>query len=91
MTIVTPPQQLIALTPTQLTEVCVQFASEMGWIGRPGGTEWYVRMKRHGDPEAFYLSMSAATKAAVRRAAVGNNTEIDSLREFRAAWEAANG
>lgn len=84
-------QQVLALTPSQLTEVCVQFASEMGWIGRPGGTDWYMRLKTHGDPEAFHASLDCAMRAAVHTAAGVNNTEVDALEKFKESWEAVNG
>lgn len=83
--------ELVALTPSQLTEVCVQFAAAMGWIGRPGGTDWYVRLKCHGDPEKFHSSLAAALRTAVERAAAESNTEVDSLHAFKHAWEAVNG
>ena len=84
-------QQVVALTPSQLTEVCVQFASEMGWIGRPGGTDWYMRLKTHGDPETFHASLDAAMRAAVQTASGENNTDLDALEEFKESWEAVNG
>jgi hypothetical protein len=84
-------RELVALTPSQLTEVCVQFAAEMGWIGRPGGTDWYVRLKCHGDAEAFHTSLAAAMHLAVHKAAGENNTEVDSLRQFKHTWESVNG
>jgi hypothetical protein len=84
-------QEIIALTPSQLAEVCVQFASEMAWIGRPGGTDWYVRMKCEGSPEVFHDTIMTAMCAALQRAASQNNTELGSLREFKHEWETANG
>ena len=87
----TVSRELVALTPTQLTEVCVQFAAQMGWIGRPGGTDWYVRLKCHGDPERFHKCLATALSAAVHEAAVKSHTDIDSLWEFKEEWESVNG
>jgi len=84
-------KELVALTPTQLTEVCVQFAAEMGWIGRPGGTDWYVRLKCHGDPETFHACLAAALSTALSEAAAKNHTDVESLCDFKEAWESING
>ena len=41
-------QELITLTPEQLTEVCVRFAIFMGWTYAPGSLEWVLKVKRTG-------------------------------------------
>ena len=41
-------QELITLTPEQLTEVCVRFAIFMGWTYAPGSLEWVLEVKRTG-------------------------------------------
>jgi len=41
-------QELITLTPEQLTEVCVRFAIFMGWTYAPGSLEWVLEVKRVG-------------------------------------------
>lgn len=41
-------QELITLTPEQLTEVCVRFGIFMGWTPGPGSLEWVLEVKRVG-------------------------------------------
>jgi len=41
-------QELITLTPEQLTEVCVRLAILMGWTTAPGSLEWVLAVKRTG-------------------------------------------
>jgi hypothetical protein len=40
--------RVIALTPEQLTEVCVRFAMFMGWTEGPGSDEWKAEIRRCG-------------------------------------------
>jgi len=42
------PQELITLTPEQLTEVCVRFAVFMGWTSGPTSAEWLMDVKKQG-------------------------------------------
>ena len=39
-------EQLITLTPEQLTEVCVRFAVFMGWTAGPTSAEWLMDVKK---------------------------------------------
>ena len=75
------------LTHQQLIEVCVQFSTIMGWIDDLYGAEWYRRIKGYSSPAGFHMSMSSAMREAVERAADGDNTSVEALSRFKAAWE----
>ena len=53
-----PTSERITLTPTQLVEVCVQFAADMGWIDAPIGRGWLMQLKHQSGPELTWTSSS---------------------------------
>jgi hypothetical protein len=53
-----PTSERITLTPTQLVEVCVQFAADMGWIDAPIGKEWLVELKHRAGPQLIRTTSS---------------------------------
>lgn len=84
-------KELIALSPSQLTEVCVQFAAAMGWIDAPGGAEWSSKVRNSGGPEAFLASIARAIDAALGAAAVETHVDVGALRELEAKWSQIRG
>jgi len=63
------PDEVFVLTDAQLTEVCVQFATVMGWTDAPGTADWYGQIRKRGGPRSFNRSMTKARRKAVERAA----------------------
>ena len=82
----TEPKELIALTPSQLLEVCVQFAAQMGWTDDVGGGEWAHRMQDRG-PEAFSRDLIDALGAALESAEIEHHTNLEVLRDLAKEWE----
>ncbi len=75
-------QKVIALTPDQLTEVCVRFAAIMGWIDGPGSDEWVEELHAYSGAQAFHMSLTSARREAVARAAEGITTSLDVLKRL---------
>ena len=78
-------QELITLTPDQLTEVCVRFAIFMGWTYAPGTLEWVLEVKRVGARFKHEELTGAREMAVVMTADEGITTDREALEMLEAA------
>ena len=77
-------QELITLTPEQLTEVCVRFAIFMGWTYAPGSLEWVLKVKRTDARFKDEELTAAREMAVVMTADEGITTNREALDRMEA-------
>jgi hypothetical protein len=77
--------RLYALSPEQLTEVCVRFAVFMGWTRGPGSQDWRDNLRHCISAKSVNELLSSARDNAVSMTAhEGLTTDRQSLERLEA-------
>jgi hypothetical protein len=78
-------EKLYALTPEQLTEVCVRFAVFMGWTRGSGSQGWRDDLRHCTSAKSVDEFLSSARNSAVSMTAhEGLTTTLEVLKELEA-------